>query len=72
MWAEESNFYHIKSLCELNKRFKAFIYGQYEEIKLKNEFFCFARKLNNENAVCAINISNQPEQISHIKFEVKI
>lgn len=64
--------FHIKSLCELNKRFKAFIYGQYEEIKLKNEFFCFARKLNNENAVCAINISNQPEQISYNGFEAVI
>lgn len=63
---------HIQHLCELNKRFKSFIYGQYEEIKLKNEFFCFARKLNNENAVCAINISNQPEQISYNGLEAVI
>ncbi len=63
---------HIKNLCDLNKRFKAFIYGQYEEIKLKNEFFCFARKLNDESAVCAINISNQPEQISYNGLEAVI
>ena len=63
---------HIKNLCELNKKYKSFSYGQYEEIKLTNEFFCFARNLNEENTICAINISDKEEHLNYQGLEITL
>lgn len=63
---------HIKNLCKINSETDLFSYGKYEEISLKNEFYCFARKLNNQKAVCAVNISDKEEYVNYEGLELKL
>lgn len=63
---------HIKNLCKINSETKLFSYGQYEEIKLKNEFYCFARKLNGQKAICAVNISENEEYVNYEGLELRL
>lgn len=61
---------HIKNLCEINKRFKVFSYGEYEEVKLENEFYCFARRLNEEKALCCFNVSDKEKNFNYDGLQI--
>ncbi len=54
---------HIKILAEIRKNSNALKSGVYEEVQVRNETLVFARVLNDEYAVIALNNTNQQKQI---------
>jgi len=62
--------HHIKNLCHIYHQYKAFSYGTYEELLLGNETYCFARELNGERVICAINISEKSKDMSYYSIQI--
>lgn len=49
--------HHIKNLAHIYKSTKAMSLGEYREVKLTCEQYCFVREYGGDKVVCAINIS---------------
>lgn len=56
---------HIMNLSKLAKEHPVFSYGDYKELYITNTAYCFARELNGEAMVCAINIGKHDEYASY-------
>lgn len=55
---------HISTLAETRKNSNALKYGKYEEVQVKNETLVFARALDNEYVIVALNNTNQNKELS--------
>jgi len=55
---------HIKMLAYIRTTSNAIKYGEYEEVQVRNETIVFARALENECAIVALNSTNSAKQIS--------
>lgn len=55
---------HIKTLSETRKQSRALQQGIYEEVQVKNETLVFARALENEYAIVALNNTNSEKQLA--------
>lgn len=54
---------HIKNLCHISKH-PIFSIGTYKEIHLANTLYCFAREMDSDRMVCAVNIGDMEEHIN--------
>lgn len=63
---------HIHNLSKIKNCHKALSYGEYYELQLANEAFAFKRKLDNEEVICAVNISGHDYEFRNGGFYAKL
>ncbi len=62
--ANEDLIEHIKKLSEVRRTQKALVYGDYEEVIVRNEQLVFARPLDSSYVLCALNCTQNTVHMS--------
>jgi len=63
---------HISALSKIRKENSPLNYGKYQQLQLTNESYSFARELDGQTVVCAINIGDKDFMLKYNDFEANI